>query len=362
MIDFYRVDAAELTDYCADIFAGFGLHKNDAVNVARSLVDADLRNVTSHGVIRVSNYVNRLNGKGTVPRPIIKVEKETAVSALYDAGNGLGAIVSEQAVDMAINKAESSGIGIVLVKNSNHYGTAAYWSLKLAERGMVGVTCSNVEPLMAATNGKSKAIGNNPISFAFPTRSYGPICYDIACSKMAGGKLFAHKLMGTPLPPDCFLDVDGNPTTDPDEAFKATILLPFGGHKGYGLAVVVEMLTSILSGANFGKEMGSQYGILDKPNHISHFFLAFRIDLFRELEDYYKSADGFVRYLRSLPVADGAGHIYYPGEIENNSKADKLKNGLMLKPDLVDELIGFAREAGIPENRDAVLKSKPINA
>ena len=247
---------------------------------------------------------------------------------------------------------------MVAVRNSAHYGAASYWALKFAQHDMIGMSCSNVEPYMAVTGGNGRNIGNNPIAYAFPTKSYGCISYDIACSKMAGGKALAYALLGKQLPPDSFLDKDGKPTLDPNAAYSP---LPFAGHKGYGLAVVVEMLTSVLANGAIGKDIGSQYDLIEKPNSISHFFMAFKIDLFQELAAYYKKADEFVEYLRNLPKAENVKKIYFPGELEQISKADKLKNGLTLGADLVDELAGFAKEAGLPDDEVASIKKYPLD-
>ena len=353
----YRVMAEDLAAYCEKIFVAMGEGAENAKSVTQSLIDAELRNVASHGVVRVANYTSRLKNKGSAINPVIKHLSEAASAVNIDGGNGLGAIASEYAVTVARNKAKETAVGIVTVCNSNHYGTAAYWAMKLAGDDMVGLSCSNVEPLICVTGGASKGIGNNPIACASPTRSFGHICYDVACSMMAGGKLFEYQMAGKQLPEGCFLDSSGKPTTDP---FAAHLMRPFGGHKGYGLAVMVEMLTSVLSGSKFGDGMGSQYGILDKPNYISHFFLAIRIDALRNLDEYLDDADGFVTYLHSLPKSEGTESIYYPGELEHLSKAAKLKEGILLREQLVDELVGIGREHGVPESCEAFFKRVPI--
>lgn len=355
---FYKVEAQQLIDYCTDIFVGYGVTRENAQVVASSLVEADLRHVTSHGVIRLSVYVKRLRSGGTKGNPQVTVVRETPISALIDGDNGLGSIVSKKAMEIAIEKIEHSGIAVVGVRNSAHYGTAAYWALKMAERDMVGISCSNVEPYMAAAGGKGHDIGNNPISFAFPTKSYGPVCYDVACSKMAGGKIMAYALLGKDLPEGCFLDKNGTPTNSTD---IAEIPRPFAEHKGYGLAVSVEMLTSILTGSAFGTDIGSQYNLIDQPNVISHLFLGFKIDLFRDPKEYRAAADQFIEYLKALPRADGADHIYFPGELERDSKKDMLANGIVLPADLVCELVEYAHEAGVPEEKSAAMKAAPIH-
>lgn len=347
MDNFYNVDSGQLIRYCQNIFIGYGMPSEDAYVTAESLVDADLRNVISHGVVRVGNYVDRLTKGGANPKPVIQVIKESDNMVVMDADDALGAVVSDRIVKLVREKAEKTGMAIGAVRRSNHNGASAHWSLKLAGEDMYAMACSNVEPLIVATGSKVPSIGNNPVSFAFPTKSYGSICYDIACSVMAGGKLFEYQRENKPLPPDAFMDTEGQFTTDPQQA--TLFMAPFGGHKGYGLAVAVEMLTSLLSGGNFGRDMGSQYGKLDVSNHISHFFMAFDIKRFRELNEYKNSADEFVEYLHSLPKAEGVSQIYFPGEMEQSSKKEKLKNGILLSPTVVEDLERLAEKAGIPE-------------
>ena len=356
-VKLYHVDPKELLVYCKEIFIGHGLSEEDAKQVASSLVDADLTNVISHGVVRVGNYVDRLKQGGAKAKPNITVVSESPASALLDGDDSLGSVASHKAVQMAREKALAIGMGCVTVRRSNHYGTAAFWSVKLAGDDMIGFSASNVEPIVCISGGKTKGIGNNPFSYAFPTKKHGHLCFDAACSVMAFGKKFEYQHLKKQLPEGAFCDIDGNPTTDP---FKAEVLLPFGGHKGYGLAVVVEMLTSILSGGNFGIDMGSQYGKLNSPNHSAHCFMAMRIDMFRPLEDFYKSADGLIDYLHSLPKSDGVERLYVPGEIENESRAKKEKDGLEIQEQVLDDLVKLGGEVGLGEARSAFLKAKQV--
>ncbi len=354
----YKVNYKELEEFVRDIFIKYGINEKNSKIISESLVDADLRNVISHGVMRVGIYIDRITNGGTTPNPNIRIINETPTTALIDGDNGLGSISSEVAVELARKKAETYGISFVTVRGSSHYGAAARWSLKLSGNDMIGMTGSNVEPLICVTGGKSKGIGNNPFSCAFPTGSYGHICFDAACSVMAGGKMLAeYKLPGKELPQGCFLDNEGNPTTDPNQA---SLMMPFGGHKGYGLAVAVEMFSSILSGGNFGNDIGKQYDELDKPSNISHCFMAIKIDAFRELKEYKCDADKFVEYLHSLPKGENVDKIYFPGELEQISKENKIKNGVLVQSLVIEDLINIAKKAGLCEDSWSFLKENPI--
>lgn len=354
MEELYHINHKILEDYCTDIFFKAGLNTDDARTVSESLVDADLRNVISHGVTRVGNYLDRLRDGGAKLHPDIAVVSEGPTTAILDADDALGSIVSEQAVQLARQKAKIHGIAYVAVRRSNHYGTAARWAMKLAGDDMIGFTGSNVEPFICVTGGRTKGIGNNPFSYAFPTGKHGTVCLDVACSIMAGGKIFEYLRENKPLPEGCFLDSHGNPTTDANEA---ALMMPFGGHKGYGLAVVVEMLSSVISGGKFGAEMGSQYGRLDTPNHISHYFIAIDIEAFRAIDEYKHSADSYVDYLHALPHRTGIKRILVPGELENESKIAKLAEGIPFSVRQIEELEEYGRKAGLPDSRFAFLRS-----
>ena len=358
MVKNYRMDYLKLVDFVKEIFIKHGVNEENSLIISESLVDADLRNVISHGVMRACNYIDRITHGGTTPNPDIKIIHETPTTALLDGDNGLGSIVSEFAVKLAREKAEKNGISFITVRGSSHYGAAARWAIKLSGDDMIGMTGSNTEPLICITGGKSKGIGNNPFSCAFPTGSYGHICYDVACSVMAGGKMLAeYKLPGKNLPLGCFLDIEGNPTTDPNQA---ALMMPFGGHKGYGLAVVGEMFSSILSGGNFGYGIGSQYDSLDKPSHISHYYMALKIDTLRNLQDYKNDADKFVKYLHELPKSDDTKNIYFPGELERISKEDKIKNGVIVQSMVIEDLISIGKKAGLTEDSWSFLTEHPI--
>jgi ureidoglycolate dehydrogenase (NAD+) len=354
---FFNINSKTLEEYCKDLFVGYGLSEEDAWIVSKSLVDADLRNVISHGVVRVGNYVDRLVKGGANPKPNIKIISETPTTALIDADDCLGSVVSEKAVQLARKKAEAMGLAYIAVRKSNHYGAAGYWSIKLAGDDMFGISGSNVEPIVCITGGKTKALGNNPFSYAFPTKRNGILCFDAACSVVAAAKKFEYQRLGKPMPEGWFLDDQGKPATD---AAKATLLLPFGGYKGYGLAVVVEMMSSVIAGGNIGSEIGSQYDKLDSSNHLSHYFMAVNISAFRPLDEYKDSADKLIDYLHDRPKADGVEKIYVPGEIENRSKEQKLKDGLSIHEQVIDDLIALGKGAGLNDDRRAFLKASPV--
>ena len=321
------------------IFEKNGLTPEDAAILAGSLVDANIRGMHSHGVLRVENYIKRIQQGGTDPHAEIRIVRETPFSATIDGGNGLGSVVSTHAMRICRAKAEEVGIACVAVRNSNHYGTAAYYCEQLAGDDMIAFSCSNVEPLMAPPGATRVAIGNNPFCMVAPAGKHPFISSDMATSQVAWGKVLNYRLNEEKLPGLWAIDENGNATDDP---MAARFLMPMGMHKGYGVAVLLEILCSLLSGGKFGDDINSMYGNLDKPNELSHFFMAMKISAFRDLEEYRADMDKFIEYLQSIPTKNG-GHIVVPGELEAASKERALRDGIELTDGLLRELLEMDR-------------------
>jgi LDH2 family malate/lactate/ureidoglycolate dehydrogenase len=230
-----------LRAFCEEVFAAAGLPEQDAEVIADSLVHANLTGVHSHGVSKVNDYLTRLDKNLVTKETNISVVRESATTALLDAGNGWGQIVSQKAVEMAVEKAKQYGSSWIGVRNSNHYGTAAYWTSQIAAQGMIGISMTNTSPVMVPFGSKVPTLGTNPICIAVPSPSGKPIMLDMATSNQARGKITLAAKIGKPIPSDWAITIDGQETTDPQEALKGS-LLPFGGAKGSGLAMMVDIL------------------------------------------------------------------------------------------------------------------------
>ena len=343
----YHIPVEQLEKLVSRIFEKNDLTPEDAAILSGSLVDANVRGMHSHGVLRVENYIKRLKSGGTNPHPHIRVIRDTPISATIDGDNGLGSVVSTYAMRLCRAKAEESGIACVAVRNSNHYGTAAYYCERLAGNDMIAFSCSNVEPLMAPPGATRVAIGNNPFCMVAPAGKHPFISSDMATSQVAWGKVLNYRLNEERLPGLWAIDEKGNPT---DDAVAARFLMPMGMHKGYGIAVLLEILCSLLSGGQFGDDINSMYGNLDKPNNLSHFFMAVKISAFRDLEEYREDMDRFIEYLQSIPTKDG-GHIVVPGELEESSKQRAYRDGVELTEGLLRELLEMYR-GEIPADAD----------
>jgi ureidoglycolate dehydrogenase (NAD+) len=349
MTQLHTVQAPALLELCAAILRDNGLPEHDARTVAHSLVDADLRGVSSHGVLRMATYLERLGNRVMNPAPDVKTISETAATAVLDGDNGFGQVVAQQAVDVLLAKTRESPIAAVSVRNSNHFGAAAYWAAQLAEQDLIGVAVSNVEPLMPPPGGSEARIGNNPLSVVVPAQSRQPIVVDMATSVVPLGKILNARSRGEAIPEGWGLDSRGKATTVPDEVVNGGSLFPVGGPKGYGLAIIVEVLSALLSGGEFGTDIHSMYQELDSPNRISHFFMAIKVSAFIDPAVFKASVDRYIDQIKSSPLASGSDAIYMPGEIELKARERNAANGIELPPAVAQGLAALGRKAGVRE-------------
>lgn len=346
--DSIRVTADRLRRHVAGIFERLGLDATDAATAADVLVQADLMGVDSHGV---SNYIQLLYvpglRSGTIAaRPKIEVVHETPISAVLDGGGGLGLVVGTRAMAIAIEKARAAGIGLVAVRNSRHYGAAGNYARMALEHGMIGFSVTNSDKLVVPTFGRESRIGTNPIAVAVPAGVEPPFLLDMATSTVPLGKIMLAWRNGLTLPVGWAADQDGVPTTDPEVAFRALRLLPLGGtqeqgsHKGYGLGVVVDVLSGVLSGAGVavGQGLGGQVG---------HFFAALRVDLLRPIEAFKAGMDEYLKALRETPAAPGHDRVYYAGLMEHETEVERRRDGIPLHRDVVGYLDRLAGELGL---------------
>ena len=352
----YRVNHERLAEFVTDIFIRHCVKAEEAKSLAAMMVNANLRGLYSHGVLRVGTYIDRMKAGGMKKEFEIQVISETPTTAVVDGGGGFGAVACEYAARMAREKAKKYGLGMVTLRNTEHTGMISLWSLIMSEDDMIGFTGTAIEPLMAPTGGKELRLGNNPFAFTIPAGKYAPICLDISCSQVAGGKVLAKKVKNEPVPLGWCLDEDGLPTTDPN---RWKFLVPVGEHKGYGLSVVVECLGSLLSGGLFGEGHGQQYGKLDETNSVNSFYLAINIGHFRDLELFRKDAEAYIDYLHSCEKAPGTERIYYPGELEDEHTKDALAKGIKLDENLITQLESYAEEVGISKEDMTFLRQAP---
>ncbi len=332
------VPADALRALTSDVFAAVGLTREDADLMGASLTDADLRGVHTHGTRWAIRYARSLQSGGNTT-PHLEVVRDDGPIAVVDGGARLGHIVSTKAMRLAIEKAKQHGTGTVTVKNSSHCGAMAYYTNMAADAGCIGFATSTAGILMAPTGGKDKLIGVNPVSWGFPTKRGWNVDLDMAPSVVAGSKIDMAIVRGEKIPFGWALDRDGNPTDDPKAGMEG-LALPLGGPKGYGLAVVLDILGGVLSGGRFGKGLGMQGG--------SQFFQAINIEHFLPMADFLVRMEQLIDQIKGSALAPGSPGVFLPGEIEHMNKQTRVKDGILMEETTLHDLETIATELGLP--------------
>ena len=324
-----KVNIKEIRVRCENIFLKCGLTNEDAKIITDVLLETEMRGVFTHGFFRVPNYVNCIKSGGIKTGGNLTVISDMPSWALVDGNDNLGIIVSYKAMRLAIEKAKQNGIGIVNVRGSHHFGAAGYYTSMCANENMIGMSMSNGDILVAATGSRVKTIGNNPFSFAAPAGKYGKIVYDIAMSHTSDKKVVKMAKEGKQLPSGWLIDKNGVPTNDPNEYEKGGTLMPFGGYKGYGFAMMVEVLAAVLSGAAVTKDVHAWNTNAEKGGNVGHLFIAMDISRISDEQTFMNTVENMISGIKNSEKAVGTEEIYFPGEIENNKYSRALKNGFI---------------------------------
>ena len=351
----YRVTTAEkLTAFITAILVCNDVAAEDASLVARVLVASDLRGIESHGVARLeSYYVSRLRAGTMTARPQVETLRETEASLSIDGGNGLGHAVSFRTMERLIQKAKKNGSAFGTVRNSNHFGIAGFYAMMALEHDMIGIASTNSVRYGAPTFGRAIMLGTNPLAFAIPADQEPAFVYDAATTTVPRGKIEVYKRKEQALKDGWAIDVDGHPTTDPDAALKGALLplggygTEHGGHKGYGLGLLVDILCGVLAGGAFAESLPLPNGAA-APGAISHFFGAIRIDGFREPAAFKTDLDAALRQFKESAKAPGSERIYVSGEPEHEKFLTYSANGVPIHPKVWDGLGNLAKEFNVP--------------
>ncbi len=348
----------QLERFVSEIFASIGCPHLDAKLASEVLISADLRGIDSHGIARLKGYIH-LWEKGRInANPHIEVVHESPSTAVVDGDGGLGLVVGPWAMQRAIEKAEKAGTGWVAVRNSNHFGIAAYHAMMPLERDMIGITMTNASPLVAPTFSAERLLGTNPIAIAIPAGKAPPFVADMATTTAANGKLEVLMRKGQSAPDGWVQDKDGNPTTNAHGVKEGGALLPLGGqhetgsHKGYALGAIVDIFSGVLSGANFGPWVPPFVSFLEPHKNpvgegLGHFFGVMRIDAFRTAEDFKEMMDTWIRRFRSSKVVDGQQNVLIPGDPEREMEKRLRKEGITLTSGVEDELLELSQQFNI---------------
>ena len=325
------VPFAELTSFATGLLDAVGVAPAKSRLVAESLVAANLRGVDSHGLQLLPYYLEQIEWGDMEAEADGRVISESGSCLQYDGQNGIGQVISDICCGHAIRIAAASGVGMVVARESNHFGAAAFWAQKMAEAGQIGIVMCNASPLVPPWQGREGRLGTNPICMAVPGGDEKPWLLDMATTTVAAGKIFKAKINGQPqIPPNWAMDSEGVPTTDTEIALKG-LLMPLGGYKGSGLAMMAEILCAVLSGGAMSTELGG-IRFRGKPVRVSQMFLAIDIARFLPIDEFRGRMDRLIRIMKTTPPAKGYGEVLVAGDPEWRMEEERRKSGIPIGP------------------------------
>lgn len=350
---------SQLHQFAISIFKKMNCSDAHAVLAANALLSADLRGIDSHGIARLSGYVRLWEVKRVNATPAIQIVHETPSTAVLDGDQGLGLVVAQEAMKIAIAKAEKVGTGWVSVQNSNHFGIAGYHAMLALEHNMIGVTMTNASPLVAPTFSIDKMLGTNPIAVAAPAGNQPPFVADLATTTAANGKLEILQRKNQETPAGWVQDQSGHSTTDAHILKKGGALLPLGSdrehgsHKGYALGAMVDLFSALLSGANYAPWVPPFPAYVPMPAQqpgkgIGHFIGAMRIDAFRPADEFKKDMDHWIEGFRNARPMEGHSQVLVPGDPERIAEQERLQDGISLHEEVVKDLHELGARFDLP--------------
>lgn len=312
-----------------------GVQEEHASKIAEILVHADLRGVNSHGALRTEHYINRLTAGGINPNPKISFEATGPVTGVVNGDDGFGHVIGDFAMKQAIEMAEKNGVGMVTAINSSHCGALSYFVQEAAKKNLVGIAMTHTDKIVVPFGGKEAFLGTNPIAYGVPAKNEKPFILDMATSNVALGKVLQHKEEGKDIPKGWGVDENGRDVTDPS---KVVSLTPFGGPKGYGLSMVVDIFSGLLAGMAFGPHVTKMYGDLDKKRKLGHYFCAINPAFFTDMDSFLEQMDQMIQEVRKVPPAEGFSQVMVPGEIEQKREEESLTSGVRIAASTYDFL------------------------
>jgi LDH2 family malate/lactate/ureidoglycolate dehydrogenase len=341
-----RVRPERLAGFATGVLAAVGVPRADAALVAQCLVQAELWGHPSHGLLRLPWYVARIRSGVVDPASRPETVVDRGVMAVVDGREGLGHVLAAAAARDAVRRASAHGIGVVAVRNSNHFGMSAHYTRMMAEDGCVGVLTTNASPSMAPWGGRARTVGANPWSVAAPAGRYGVAVLDISNGNVARGKIYAARERGTAIPAGWAIDAQGAPTTDPAAALEG-LLLPMAGHKGYAISFMMDVLSGVLTGSAFGTGVaGPQQA--ERRSGAGHLVLALEVAAFLPLEEFHRRMERLIAEVKSVPLAQGFDEVLYPGELEDRSRARLEREGITLPAGTLGDLERLGGQVGVP--------------
>ncbi|BAU95057.1 malate/L-lactate dehydrogenase [Corynebacterium suranareeae] len=344
------IDAQQLIELCTKILTEVDVPAADALLVADSLVQADLWGHPSHGVLRLPWYVRRLQSGAMTTHSHVEVLNNLGAVLVLDGHDGIGQVLADHARKEAVTRAMMFGIGAVSVRNSNHFGTAMYYTRKAAEQGCVSILTTNASPALAPWGGKEKRIGTNPWSIAAPFGDSAAVV-DIANTAVARGKIYQARQQNMPIPETWAITSEGAATTDPSEAING-VILPMAGHKGYAISFMMDVLSGVLTGSQHSTKVHGPYEPTP-PGGVGHLFIALDVAAFRDPGDFDEALSALVRQVKTTPKAHNTEEIFYPGELEDRAHRKNSAHGISLPRKTWVELQELAIETGGSGRRKA---------
>jgi len=343
-----KITPSELEEFCVEAAFLTGLRERDSRLTAKVLVTTDTWGVHTHGVKQLRMLLKNFRDKRLDVDAKPELVRESLSVGLIDGHNAMPIVSSHMAMELAIEKASHSGIAFVGVTQSGHFGAAGYYANMAAEQEMIGLSMCNVEPFMTIPGARGKVIGTNPLAYAIPAGKEPTIMLDIATSAVAVSKIFAARSLGQEIPNTWLVDAEGRPTIDPAEVDNGA-LLPMAGHKGYGLAVLFETLSAVLTGAAMLSAVQSWVLDVPDPSNQGHAFIAINPNTIQPIQQFKERVDTMIREIKSSSKRSGAKRIYLPGEMEWERRDKALKEGMLLPDDVVTTLIGLAEDVGFQQ-------------
>ena len=347
-----RIAPELLRRFGAGVLTSLDVPEDDAALVADSLVQADLWGHQSHGLLRLPWYVARLRSGAMTPRSEPVVLSDTGPLVALDGRHGIGQVLTDRARALAVERARRHGVGVVGVRDSNHFGTAMYFTRRAAAQGCVAVLTTNASPAMAPWGGREKVVGTNPWSIAAPAPGGRVVAVDIANTAVARGKIYLAKNRGEPIPETWALTADGAPTTDPAEGVLG-VVLPMAGHKGYAISFLMDVLSGALTGSSVGTGVHGPYEP-EARSGAGHLFLALDPAAFGDEAGYAARVGQLIDEVKAVPLAQGFDEVFHPGEVEDRAEAATLAaGGVLLAGQSLADLRTLAAETGVPFPGDA---------
>ena len=332
-----RYPKEELQNLVTQLASRVGVPAEDAPLFAEALVEADLHGVPTHGVSRLNIYLKRIDAGLIDPKAKLAVDRRAGSVLVLDAGNGLGQVQARKALDMLTPMARENGVAVATIRNSQHFGALSWYSNYAAGQQMVLLAMTNCEPAMSPEGGYEAFFGTNPIAASFPTGKGFPVKIDLATSIIARGNIIAAQKKHAPIPEGWALDPDGNPTTDASQALLGTVLT-MAGHKGYALALMVELFSGVLSGAAIGPDVGSMYKNLDRKQDVGHFFCLLDVRAFLDYSEYLHRIDETIDRIKASKKRPGVEEILVPGERSSRKAAINTAQGVPVSPETMAEI------------------------